>query len=185
MCGLGDFKLQNTPFCESYHAEMDKTPLVPPAQITIYQGLLGSANWIITLGRFDIHYAINTLSRYSMAPREGHMKAMHRVFGYLKYKQKGKILIDIGQPKVREDLGPAKDYDWLEFYPDAVECVPPDRPEPRGKLVTLTCFVDAYHARDQLTRKSVTGINILVNNTPITWVSKWQKRLNLLHMDLN
>ena len=59
-----------------------------------------------------------------MAPREGHMKAMHRVFGYLKYKQKGKILIDIGQPKVREDLGPAKDYDWLEFYPDAVECVP-------------------------------------------------------------
>jgi len=110
-----------------------------------------------------------------MAPREGHMKAMHRVFGYLKYKQKGKILIDIGQPKVREDLGPAKDYDWLEFYPDAVECVPPDRPEPRGKVVTLTCFVDADHARDQLTRKSVTGIIILVNNTPISWTSKRQK----------
>ena len=51
----------------------------------------------------------------------------------------------------------------------------PDRPEPRGKLVTLTCFVDADHARDQLTRKSVTGIIILVNNTPISWVSKWQK----------
>ena len=48
MCGLGDFKLWNTPFCENYHAEMDKTPLVPPDQITIYQGLLGSANCIIT-----------------------------------------------------------------------------------------------------------------------------------------
>ena len=88
MCGLQDFKLQNTPFSDSYHAEMDETPLVPPSGITLYQALLGSANWIITLGRFDIHYAINTLSRYSMAPREGHMKAMHRVFGYLKYKQK-------------------------------------------------------------------------------------------------
>ncbi len=111
MCGLGDFKLWNTPFCENYHAEMDKTPLAPPVQITIYQGLLGSANWIITLGRFDIYYAINTLSRYSMAPREGHMKAMTRVFGYLKYRPKGKILIGIGQPKVREDIGAPKDYD--------------------------------------------------------------------------
>ena len=72
------------PFHEDYHAELDESNLVPPEKISLYQSLLGSVNWIITLGRFDISYAINTLSRYSMAPREGHMKAMHRVFGYLR-----------------------------------------------------------------------------------------------------
>jgi hypothetical protein len=35
--------------------------------------------------------------------------------------------------------------------------------------------VDADHARDQVTRRSVTGIVILLNNTPISWVSKRQK----------
>ena len=33
----------------------------------------------------------------------------------------------------------------------------------------------ADHARDQLTRRSVTGIVLLLNNTPISWVSKRQK----------
>jgi len=46
--------------------------------------------------------------------------------------------------------------------------------EPKGKLCTLTCFVDADHGRDQLTRRSVTGIILLLNNTPILWVSKRQ-----------
>ena len=31
------------------------------------------------------------------------------------------------------------------------------------------------HARDQLTRRSVTGIVLLLNNTPIYWMSKRQK----------
>ena len=38
----------------------------------------------------------------------------------------------------------------------------------------MTCYVDADHARDQLTRRSVTGILILLNNTPISWISKRQ-----------
>ena len=80
MCDMEDFKKANTPFHEDYHAELDESSLVPPEKISLYQLLLGSASWIITLGRFDISYAINTLSRYSMAPREGHMMAMHKVF---------------------------------------------------------------------------------------------------------
>ena len=39
----------------------------------------------------------------------------------------------------------------------------------------MTCYVDADHARDQLTRRSVTGILVLLNNTPISWYSKCQK----------
>jgi len=136
---------------------------------------LGSANWIITLGRFDIAYATNTLSRYSMAPKEGHMAAMHRIFGYLRNKPKGQLLIDMEQPPVRDSINRTAMLDWKEFYPDAVENIPKDRSEPKGKLCTITCYVDAYHARDMVTRRSVSGILLLLNNIPVQWQSKRQK----------
>lgn len=175
LCDQDDFRKYNTPFSDAYHPELDESPLMPPEKISIYQSLLGSANWIITLGRFDIHYAINTLSRYSMAPREGHLTAMCRVFGYLRSKPKGKIVVDVTHSPIRSEFRDIKDHDWTEFYPDAVENIPSDRPVPRGELCSITCYVDADHARDKLTRRSVTGILILVNNTPISWYSKRQK----------
>ena len=115
-----------------------------------------------------------------MAPREGHLVAMQRVFGYLRMLTKGKIVIDTSQPAIRETINIEKIHDWIEFYPDAEEDLPKDRPKPSGKLCTLTCFVDADHARDQLTRKSVTGILVLLNNTPISWYSKRQKTVESL-----
>ena len=63
----------------------------------------------------------------------------------------------------------------IEFYPDAKEDLPKDKPKAKGKLCTITCFVDADHARDKLTRRSVTGILVFLNNTPISWYSKCQK----------
>ena len=61
-----------------------------------------------------------------------------------------------------------------ELYPDAIEDVPPNAPKPRGKPVQITCFVDADHAGDQVTRRSRTGILIFVNKSPIMFYSKRQ-----------
>ena len=36
-------------------------------------------------------------------------------------------------------------------------------------------FKDADHAHDIVTRRSVTGILLLINNTPVKWISKRQK----------
>jgi hypothetical protein len=36
-------------------------------------------------------------------------------------------------------------------------------------------YVDADHAHDLVTRRSITGILMMLNNTPIRWVSKRQK----------
>jgi hypothetical protein len=58
-CGLQDFKKFNTPFAEEYHPELDESPLLCEEKIPIFQSLLGSANLIITLDRFDIAYAVN------------------------------------------------------------------------------------------------------------------------------
>ncbi len=66
-------------------------------------------------------------------------------------------------------------FNWDEFCPDACEDIPDDMLEPQGMEAKLTCYVDADHARDQVSRKSVTGIVLLLNNTPLTWISKRQK----------
>ena len=67
------------------------------------------------------------------------------------------------------------EYNWNEFYPDAEEEIPKDMPEPTGKKVKITVYVDADHAHDVVTRRSITGILVFVNNTPIQWVCKRQK----------
>ena len=110
-----------------------------------------------------------------MAPRAGHMTALHRVFGYLARYPEGMIPIDITDAPIRKEAVVTKGQNWIEFYPDADEDIPPDMLEPMGEEARLTVFVDADHARDQVTRRSVTGIMLLVNNTPLVWMSKRQK----------
>jgi hypothetical protein len=47
-------------------------------------------------------------------------------------------------------------------------------PEPKGKSVITSCFVDANHAGNVVTRRSHTGILLYVNNAPVQWYSKRQ-----------
>lgn len=74
---------------------------------------------------------------------------------------------------------PEVDYNWQEFYPDAEEEIPYDAPERKGetygKEARITCYVDANHAHCKVTRRSVTGILIFVNNMPMKWISSRQK----------
>jgi len=62
MCEKEQFHKYSTPFEESYHPEEDTSDLCDADNISKYKSLLGSANWVVTLGRFDITYAVNTLS---------------------------------------------------------------------------------------------------------------------------
>ena len=169
-----EFRKQRTPMHEEYHPETDESSLLDQEEISLYRGLIGSANWLVTLGRFDIAYAVSSLARYSLAPRRGHLEAMKRIFGYIKDHKNGRILIDPSKHQVPiEEENP--DADWIEFYPDACEEIPPTFPEPKGASVQITVYKDADHAFDLVTRRSVTGILLFLNNTPITWISKRQK----------
>jgi hypothetical protein len=111
-----------------------------------------------------------------MAPREGHLKAVMRILAYLKTFPKGRLLIDTAYPD--HSVYPVEDHpNWKDFYPDAEEefqmtflCQRYPRPK-----VRMTVYVDADHAHDLVTRRSITGILMMLNNTPIRWVSKRQK----------
>jgi len=64
--------------------------------------------------------------------------------------------------------------DWSNHYPDSSEQLPPNAPEPLGRSVVTTCYVDADHAGCLETRCSHTGIIIYVNRAPVVWFSKRQ-----------
>jgi hypothetical protein len=108
-----------------------------------------------------------------MSPRQGHFEAALHLFGYLKAFPKGRILID--QTPYLKPEATFTDYDWTEFYPDAEEELPPDMPPPLGQPMTTVCYVDADHAHDTITRRSVTGVLLFLNGMPVKWYSKRQK----------
>jgi len=158
---------------ENYHPEIDDTAFCDSDNASKYRSMIGSLNWIITLGRFDVNFATSSLSRFSMQPREGHFKAAIRVLAYLNTWKKGKIIFDTAYPSHAKYE--VKQQDWGTLYEDVEEELPPDMPKPRGKKVRMTVYVDANHAHDLLTRRSVTGIIVFINNTPIRWMCKRQK----------
>jgi hypothetical protein len=45
----------------------------------------------------------------------------------------------------------------------------------KGPKVRITAYVDADHAHHLVTRRSITGIRMMLKNTPIRWVPKRQK----------
>jgi hypothetical protein len=64
---------------------------------------------------------------------------------------------------------------WMEFYPDASEEISKDLHAEKGPRVRITVYVDADHAHDLVIRRSTTLILVMLNNTPIRWISKRQK----------
>ena len=150
-----EFAEQKTPMSETLHPEIDDSPILNPTRHSQFRRLVGCANRLVTLGRFDVAYAVNTFSRFSMQPKEGHFKGMIRLFGYLKKFRKGKIMIDPNYPD--HSLYPTPTFDtWKELYPDAKELLPnqSEIPHEKGPPVRITVFKDADHAHDIVARRS-------------------------------
>ena len=63
-----------TPLDAGDHPEMDDTDLFVPSEAPIYQMMIRCLRWAVTLGRYDIQYAINTLARFGQKPHDGHLK---------------------------------------------------------------------------------------------------------------
>ncbi|KAI2495965.1 Reverse transcriptase (RNA-dependent DNA polymerase) [Fragilaria crotonensis] len=136
--------------------------------------LIGILRWAIELGRLDIFVEVSQLSQHQALPRRGHLEALYHIFAYLKKHENGaRIVFDPKTPDIDERVFNSN-ADWRDFYGDVQEEMPPNMPEPKGKSVTISCFVDANHAGNVITRRSHTGIIVYVQNAPIIWFSKRQ-----------
>ncbi len=155
------------------HPELDTTELLDQDDVTLYQSLIGALQWVVSIGRFDVHTAVMSLSSFRTAPRRGHMLRVRRIYGYLAKMKNAIIRVRTDMPDY-SDL-PVQEFDWSRtVYGDVTEEIPTDAPTPLGKTVRLTHYVDANLMHDLLTGKSATGILHLINQTPFDWYSKKQ-----------
>lgn len=167
---------QQSPFSSGYRPEFDTSPELDDEGVSTFQELIGCYRWAIELGRADIAVEVSLLSRHMALPRRGHLDQAFNVAAYLKTHKYSKLVMSPKSMRHREIYADKfnADAEWFEFYGDVKEEIPSDAPEPRGKPVEITAWVDADHAGDKLTRRSHTGLIIFLQSAPIFWYSKRQ-----------
>jgi hypothetical protein len=166
-------KQYSTPLVHGDHPEIDDSQECELEDIKKYQSLIGSLQWVIQIGRFDVNTAVMTLASFRANPRVGHLYRCKRIYGYLYKMRNGAIRIRVEEPDF--SALPNKVYDWEQsVYAGAEELIADDNPIPLGKPVVMSTFVDANLYHDLVTGRSVTGILHLFNKTLIDWYSKKQ-----------
>ena len=162
-----------SPLEKNDHPELDTSPLLDADGISKYQSLIGSLQWTITLGRFDIATAVMSMSSFRAAPRVGHLDRLRRIMGYLAKMRDAYIRVRTEEPDFSA-LENAK-RDWSHtVYGEVKEELPKDAPKPLGKRVIHSFYVDANLHHDMTTGRSVTGVLHFFNQTPVDWFTKKQ-----------
>jgi hypothetical protein len=163
-----------SPLEKGDHPELDTSEFLDEEKTRIYQSLIGSLQWIVTIGKFDIYTAVMTMSSFRAQPRMGHLTRVKRIFGYLSKFRSSSIRVLTDEP-IELSVLPDKEYEWKQsVYGDAEELIPMDAPEPLGNSVTTVSYVDANLYHCMLTGKAVTGVLHLLNRTPWDWYSRKQ-----------
>ena len=76
-------KNMRTPLDKNDHPELDDSELLEGNSIQHYLTMIGQLQWIVNLGRFDIHAQVTTMSRVRSAKRKEHLVRLRRVYGYV------------------------------------------------------------------------------------------------------
>ena len=114
------------------HPEVDTTDLLDLLDIKIYQLLIGSLQWVVQIGWFNVSSAVMSMSRFWAALRLGHLEQVKRIIGYLSKMRFGKIHVLMDEPDF--SAFPEQHFDWeYTCYHGAEEVLPKDGPRPLGK----------------------------------------------------
>ena len=140
-----------TPLDKNDHTELDTSEILEGDMAAKYLTMVGQLQWLVTLGRFDIHAQVATMSRFRTAPRQGHMDRIKRIYSYATRTKDYAIMFRTEKP----------DY---SFLPDASILIMPD---PLGESITTTTTMDANLNHCLATGKPLTGCQV-------DWYSKKQ-----------
>ena len=72
-----------TPLIKKDH-QLDINELLVQLGVKYYQSLIGALQWLVSLGCFEIHLGVATMSSFLVAPRVGHLDCFQQIYGYLK-----------------------------------------------------------------------------------------------------
>jgi hypothetical protein len=92
--------------------------------------MIGSLQRIVTIGRFDVHTAVMTMSSFRISPRIRHLERLQHIYGYLSKMIFAAISVRTEEPDYSNI--PDHQYDWTHtVYGNTKEVLPKDAPKPR------------------------------------------------------
>jgi hypothetical protein len=113
-----------SPLAKGYHPELNTSELwCTTEQIAQYQSMIGTLQWIVNIGRFDINTAVMTMSGFRIAPRVEHLNRLKLIYGYLLQMKHASFRVRTEEPDF-SDL-PDNAYDWTySVYGNVEELLP-------------------------------------------------------------
>jgi hypothetical protein len=126
--------------------------------------------WTVSIGRIDICYAVSSMSRFCVCPREGCLHRVFRISEYLKkYPNKAIVIVD-EDPIINKELlqNVPTTHDFKDKYVYAFEAIDEQFPEPIGNELPVSIFFHIDHGHDRKTGESISGVIVMVGCIPIT-----------------
>ena len=99
-----------------------------------FQDIFSQICWTVYIGRIDILLEASFLLSYHVISRIGYLDQALHIFAYLKLHPKRKLGFDSEHPAIIESR--LHNCDWSEFYRDASEANPGNKPLPRGNSMS-------------------------------------------------
>jgi hypothetical protein len=134
-----------------------------------YRSVLGALIYAYVVSRPDIGYAVTTLARFSDHPAKIHYDALRRVARYLRMTKSWGLFY--WRQTLIPSLPPGT------FQPLAPDPILPAFPQPQSPT-ELAGYVDAAHATDLVTRRSITGLVFMFGGGPLAYKSKIQSTVS-------
>jgi Reverse transcriptase (RNA-dependent DNA polymerase)/GAG-pre-integrase domain len=159
-------------FSDYDSAPLDGTPehaTIEAAAGFSYRSVLGALIYAYVVARPDIGYAVTTLARFSSHPAKIHYDALRRVARYLRMTKSWGLYYWRRAPLSSLPVG--------IFQPMPDDPSLPSFPAPSQSSL-LAGYVDAAHATDLLTRRSITGIVFMFCGGPLAYKSKIQSTVS-------
>jgi hypothetical protein len=129
-----------------------------------YRQVLGELTYAYVICRLDIGFAVTFLARFALAPHHDHYVALKNVVRYLRSTIDWGLIYWCRSP-----------VSTLPTIPLAQPSLDPSLPPfPTSPLDQLVGYVDASHASDPKTRRSITGIVFCYSGAAVAYKSKLQ-----------
>ena len=121
-----------TPLDKNNHPELDTSEILEGDMAPKDLTMVGQLQWLVTLGRFDLHAQVATMSRFRAAPRQGHMDRLKRIYSYAIRTKDYATRLRTDHPDY--SFLPDQDFDWTySVYGDVHEILLDDMLEPLGR----------------------------------------------------
>lgn len=141
-----------------------------------YMSIIGSCLHIAQVSRPDISFAVGALARHSATPGKQHMECARDLINYLYNTRE----FFIGYKRLETSTNQEPWIYQSSNFPSRrtiEERLEASVPEPCANGTDMYC--DADYAGDKVTRRSTSGMIVMMNGGPISWSSRLQKLVAL------